>query len=36
MKNTNKKLIGNSRKKIDILLSFGAGEELDILFVFCQ
>jgi len=29
MKNTNKKLIGNSREKIDILLSFGASEELD-------
>jgi hypothetical protein len=29
MKNTNKKLIENSREKIDILLSFGASEELD-------
>ncbi len=29
MKNTNKKLIANSREKIDILLSFGASEELD-------
>jgi hypothetical protein len=29
MKNTNNKLLENSREKIDILLSFGASEELD-------
>ncbi len=29
MKNTNKKLIEISKEKIDILLSFGASEELD-------
>ena len=29
MKKTNQKFLENSKKKIDILLSFGAGEELD-------
>ena len=29
MKNTNNKLLENSREKIDILLSFGASKELD-------
>lgn len=29
MKNTNHRMLKDSKKKIDILLSFGAGEELD-------
>ena len=29
MKNINQKIVRDSKKKIDILLSFGAGEELD-------